>query len=338
MRLFVYEHLCAVPGPAPPSLRAEGRAMLAAVLADFAAVPGVEVVTLLAADPSPPLPLPPSVRVHVADNVRRQLRLFRSLAADAAWTLVVAPETGLVLWRYCCAVEDVGSRLLGPSPQFVALTTDKFTLAERWLRAGVPTPWACLLPAPPGRTFTYPLVLKPRDGAGSQATFLLRRAGEVAERIRSADAAGFHGEFFCTGYVPGMAASVAVLAGPQGIFPLPAVGQRLSGDGRFQYEGGSLPLDHGLNRRATVLALQAVRAVPGLFGYVGVDLVLGDAGDGSQDYAIEINPRLTTSYLGYRRLCRTNLAEAMLTVCRRGVPNLDWHPGPVRFSPSDVVS
>src|SRR5436305_351690 len=167
MRLFVYEHLCGVPGAAPPSLRAEGRAMLSAVLADFAAVPGVEVVTLLAADLLPPLPLPPSVRVHVAEDARRQPRLFRSLAADAAWTLVIAPETGLVLWRYCCGVEDVGGRLLGPSPEYVALTTDKLALAERWRAAGVPTPRACSFLFVPGVNADFPIVLKPRQGAGS---------------------------------------------------------------------------------------------------------------------------------------------------------------------------
>jgi predicted ATP-grasp superfamily ATP-dependent carboligase len=337
MRVFVYEHLCAVPGSAPSSLRAEGRAMLSAVLADFAAVPDVEVATLLAADLSPPLPLPPAVKVRTAADGLRVRGLFRSLAAGADWTLVIAPETDLVLWRYCCWVEDVGGRLLGPSPEGVARATDKLALAERWQRAEVPTPWAWPVHMPPAPRCPYPRVLKPRDGAGSQATFLIRDADEEDWCVAAARAEGFGGELICTPYFPGTSASVVILIGPQRSFVLPGALQQLSDDGRFRYLGGTMPLPTRLllNRRTSRLAEDVIRAVPSLFGYVGVDVVLGEQRVDGYDCAIEINPRLTTSYLGYRRLCKTNLAAAMLTVCQGGTPQLDWHPGPIRFSPHD---
>ena len=38
----------------------------------------------------------------------------------------------------------------------------------------------------------------------------------------------------------------------------------------------------------------------------------------SGDRVIEINPRLTTSYVGLRALARFNLAEALLAVIRIG--------------------
>ena len=68
--------------------------------------------------------------------------------------------------------------------------------------------------------------------------------------------------------------------------------------------------------------------IDGLRGYVGVDMVLGDAGD----YAIEINPRLTTSYLGLRQLCQQNLAELILRLAQgETVAPPTWHTGEVRF-------
>src|SRR5262249_43040605 len=79
-------------------------------------------------------------------------------------------------------------------------------------------------------------------------------------------------------------------------------------------QGGYVPLPSPLADRAVRLSRPAVECVPGLLGYVGVDLVLGDAADGSQDWLIELNPRLTTSYIGLRALARTNLAEIMLKV------------------------
>jgi predicted ATP-grasp superfamily ATP-dependent carboligase len=133
-------------------------------------------------------------------------------------------------------------------------------------------------------------------------------------------------------YLRGRATSVTCLVGPHGCTPLPAAEQRLSADGRLRYEGGSVPLPPPWDERARRLAVRAVRAVPGLRGYVGVDVVLGEATDGSGDAVIEINPRLTTSYVGLRRLARFNLAEALLTVAGGGrLPDLDWGEGPVRF-------
>ena len=127
-------------------------------------------------------------------------------------------------------------------------------------------------------------------------------------------------------YVVGQSASVAFLVGPHQIVPTPGATQNLSDDGRFQYLGGLTPLPSPLRDRAVALARRAVESVPGLFGYVGVDLILGDATDGTGDVVVEINPRLTTSYIGLRQLARTNLAEVWLRLFRREtIAQLDWY-------------
>jgi predicted ATP-grasp superfamily ATP-dependent carboligase len=75
-----------------------------------------------------------------------------------------------------------------------------------------------------------------------------------------------------------------------------------------------------------------VRTLSDPFGYIGVDLVLGADPDGQDDHVIEINPRLTTSYVGLRALSRNNLAAAMLVVAEGREPALSWHDGVVEFS------
>jgi predicted ATP-grasp superfamily ATP-dependent carboligase len=66
-------------------------------------------------------------------------------------------------------------------------------------------------------------------------------------------------------------------------------------------------------------------------GYVGVDLVLGEADDGKDDVVIEVNPRLTTSYVGLRRLVCGNLAAAMLAAARGQPVALSFAAGRVVF-------
>jgi predicted ATP-grasp superfamily ATP-dependent carboligase len=275
--------------------------MLSAVLDDFGHVPGVEGVTLAAG---------------------AGCEAFCELARSADWTLVIAPEFDGILAERCRQVEESGGRLLGPSSAAVRLTADKLALSHHLRAAGVPTPECTQV----GGTAVFPAVLKPRDGAGSQATFLIDNEGETAGRLRQAAAEGWGGELILQAFAPGTAASVAFLVGTGRCVALAPAAQHLSDDGRFRYLGGSVPLPDGLRERAVTLARRAVEAVPGLRGYVGVDVVLGEV-----DAVIEINPRLTTSYVGLRALAETNLAAAMLRVAAGEEAALRWRPGVVRF-------
>ena len=63
----------------------------------------------------------------------------------------------------------------------------------------------------------------------------------------------------------------------------------LSCDGRFTYRGGALPLPAPLANRATGLTCRAAETLRSPFGYLGMDLVLGDDPEGQEDVIIEIN-------------------------------------------------
>jgi hypothetical protein len=70
-----------------------------------------------------------------------------------------------------------------------------------------------------------------------------------------------------------------------------------------------------------------------------VDLVLGPGPAGDSDAAIEINPRLTTSYVGLRALATGNLGSALLAVCDgRTLDPLAWKPGRIVFRPDGTVA
>lgn len=328
LTVFAWEYASALEGGSlPDSIRVEGWAMLAAVLEDFARA-GVHTVTLLNAETAErcaSLGIP--VEVHRT--------AFDELAARADFTLLIAPESDWVLSSYCRRVLAAGGRLLGPTPKAVDLTADKFVLAQHLAAHGVSTPPCFGLCSV---RVSFPAVLKPRDGAGSQATFLVRTADEVPRCLAVAHAEGWDGEPVVQSFVPGQPASVAFLLGPRQRVALLPAEQHLSDEGRFLYRGGRLPLPQHLAARAVSLAERAVAVVSGLFGYVGVDLILGDDPAGTDDRVIEINPRLTTSYVGLRRLAAFNLAGMMLQVARGEEASAPaWRAGEVRFRPDGSV-
>ncbi len=331
-------------------LAAEGSAMVRSLVADFCCAEGIA-VDVLRDRRFRGLELSAAI-VHEVGSASDEHDAIRSLAAVADWSIVIAPEFCGYLYTRCRLVEESGGRLLGPGAALVAILSDKHATAEHLRARGVNAPLGTILDR--GRLpadFSYPAVLKPCDGAGSQGVRLIEapsdlngwhwRAASAADREAQhwRDASATRGaetwrlETFC----PGTPASVACLCGPGRILPLVPCLQRLSQDGRFAYLGGSLPIDPALATRATILAVRAVETFAQPFGYMGVDLVLGKDVSGSDDVVVEVNPRLTTSYIGYRALADQNLAAAMLAIACGDDFELAWQDGHVRFDPREMV-
>jgi len=306
-----------VPRVLDSSLLAEGLAMVTALASDFSAIQDCRVHVLQ--DGDVPLHLFADVSTHPVHNQAEYQSAFVEQAAAADWTVLIAPECqGSLLERVETALA-CGGRLLSPGPQVVRPASDKHATAEHLWRAGVPAPrgaiWTLGEPLP--ADLQFPLVVKPRDGAGSQGVRLVHSldALRAAAREMVADSGDESlKETRVEEYAAGVAVSVAFLCGPRERVALPACEQRLSSDGHFTYLGGMTPLAAPLAARATALARRAINTLADPFGYLGVDLVLGVDPAGSGDRVIEINPRLTTSYVGLRAAVSENLAAAMLRI------------------------
>ena len=337
-RVFVYEHLTGGglqdggdSASCLATLLAEGRALRDALTEDLLRARWA--VDLLD-DPRSGVRPPAGATVHAVVDRQAQRALFRKLAGQADHTVLIAPEWGGVLLAYCREAERCGAGLRSPSAEFVAVAADKHQTIGRLSAAGVPVPAGVAVAAGAALpdAFAWPALVKPVEGAGSLGIRRIETAGAAAGFPRQAYRMRL--ETICAG----LPASVSLLCGPRvggrssgldaearerpvgpltalppgSIQALPAARQHLAADGSCRYQGGSLPLEAELCRRARRLALRALQALPPVTGFVGVDLILGPAGDGSSDVVVEVNPRLTTSYLGLRRLCRDNLGAAML--------------------------
>jgi len=263
-------------------------------------------------------------------------------SADAVW--LVAPETDRCLERLAVRVERSGKTLLGSGATAIRRASDKARLPRRLARHGVPHPKTRVLR--PGadwgkaaRELGYPLVVKPARGAGCKGVCLARNARELRDALDIARLANGSESLLLQRYVSGTAASVSLLANGRRAVALTVNAQSVRASTPFSYRGGKTPLDHPLAGQAVETALRACKAFPGLRGYIGVDVVLTE----SEAVVIEVNPRLTTAYLGVRSALGGNIGDVgnvaaiALAACAGALPVPPPARQSVRFTAAGLI-
>lgn len=301
----------------PESFRREGRAMLNAVLADLRRLPHVTVETV-----SEHAGVNESLLQHVANH-----------RAEVA--LIIAPEFDGLLAQFCEAASHPGVVSLNCTLETIRLCADKWELAQHLTSQGIdtiPTELKSLSEDPP----EFPFVIKPRDGAGSWLVRTIREHADWKNALNEYCHADRNNALFQP-LILGQALSVGVLmrhGSPPELLPIAT--QRLSDEGAFRYLGGEIPaklspqIEHDVQR----MVMSVVQSLPGLHGYIGCDVIVPH--DGGLPLLVELNPRLTTSYLGYQALCGENLMERLLFPDHYTEP-IRWKPGTVIFD-SEVTS
>jgi len=347
MRLFVSEYLSSgavAQNRGMDSLLTEGRSMLLGVVDDFSRIPNCHVCTTWDRRLGT-FPLD-GIEVFLVDDWIKENAHFEALSAECDFTFTIAPECDRILASRRQTVDRAGGRWLGSSLTAIELAADKLRLANFLLQRNLPTiATVCFHPQKRKPAFDFPFVVKPRFGAGSQQTYFIGDAHDF-EQIRQiyltcspaveAVAQPFvPGEamsngFFCTDDAATERRRIDVL--------LPAE-QLQSDDGTFRYLGGRIdratPVTHDTGA-IEKLVRDVAHQIPGLGGYVGIDYIL-PPGDQSTPVIVEINPRLTTSYLGYRRLAEENLAARLLPSEHACGP-VKWKNGQVSFAPDGTVT
>jgi predicted ATP-grasp superfamily ATP-dependent carboligase len=220
---------------------------------------------------------------------------------DLVW--LVAPESGGLLAQFARRVDP--ARWLGCSPDAIALTTGKRATLLLLAASGIATPLD--FEAGARRWIT-----KPDDGAGAIATHVHadRSAArdEAAQRTRAGEAVTLEP------WVDGDALSLSLACSVGGVELLSVNRQQIVVDagGQLSFEGVDVDVMITSDpRRAELarLASQVGDAIPGLRGFVGVDLVW-HAQHGP--VVIEVNPRVTCAYVGLSAALGRNLAAELM--------------------------
>ena len=304
-RVFVFEYLTGGGEVGGDQERDElmpmGRLMRDALVADLLAVPGVQVSAAVCRH-APELPA--GARSLAARSGEATVDFMAREAAAHDLACVVAPETGGLLLRYSRCVSP--ARWVGCSPQAIAVASSKQATLQRLREAGVATP----LDVDDARRW----VVKPDDGAGAIDTRVHRQHAAALQDLQSRTARGEPATL--EPWVEGEALSVSLLCRGRGEAEMLSVNSQqvaVDDDGRVRFLGvqvNALPAAEALAE----VAGGVCRALPGLKGFVGIDLVW-HAQRGP--VVIEVNPRITCAYAGLSAALDRPLAAELLALFER---------------------
>ncbi len=314
--ILIYEYFCGGGWSKPvfpPGYLDEGMAMLRAAVADFRSWGRAKIIT------TRDIRLPEiAMAAHKIVPVTQgnHDNILKDLAGQCTAALIIAPENNGILAGLSQTMKNHGLILLGSSPFAVNAASDKWECFKRFSRAGLATPKTlCVsdVTAPKAaRALGFPLVVKPKDGADCDGVMMVRDEDGLAkifsEQSNHPGQENFlNSRMLIQPYIKGIPISVSLMVCQDKSRVLSLNQQFINVDQTFTYQGGKVPFSCENKEAAVALAQRAAQLIPGLNGYVGVDLVM----DRGVPWLVEINPRLTTSYVGLRKVADINLARAI---------------------------
>jgi predicted ATP-grasp superfamily ATP-dependent carboligase len=316
------------------SMFRQGALMRRAIAEDFAAA-GCEVLTTTDGRWSEIFEIGELIAIASGEELPGRLR---ELANKADFLFVIAPESEGRLVRVLDWLEPFTERLLSPERKWAELFSDKQATCDWLQRLGVRVPsgrsWLSGHDVWPP-SVALPAVCKPNDGCGGEGIRLVFENWGDESRLRS-------GQWRIETLVEGEAVSVVALLGGKERVLLQPTRQLFSSDAFGVYAGGEMIVDEQLVAAVWRAVEPALKALEGVRGVVGFDLVLERETCAEQWRAagewlvtvVEVNPRLTSSYLGLREYYGNNLADCLLrlvggepladSLSRRSRERLSW--------------
>ena len=269
------------------------------------------------------------LRVHDIDCP--WLDRWIDVAMQCDRTIVIAPELHQHLERIINALHTAGVAVIASSTSFIQATSDKLATAKLLDDSGVPHPRTQLLTqyrlgfTEPEGDKEQPMTLKRRDGAGCADMKVFADPRKLTEWLTTPESHDLAGEeWIIQPWQPGRPASLALIADDDAWTVLGAVEQQIElasesnhcGYASVSYLGGAGPLQRVSFEQLEHLAMRVRDSLPlGAKGWIGIDFLIPDEMQSSQNLVvIEINPRLTTSYLGYRQWYGHALANSLVGI------------------------
>jgi predicted ATP-grasp superfamily ATP-dependent carboligase len=297
------------------SLTHEGALMRDSLLRDLSELP-YSVSTTVDARLNAPKNCAECFVVQADDDVW-QIWKAQVKAADAVF--IIAPETDGTLHYLTQMAGLESAQVLGCGLNSIAIASDKMATYLALEAANIATIPTYTLENWPKSHWIW--LAKPNDGVGCSDTACFNNADDLQDWIVRNDKQLTH---VIQAYQPGDSASISCVMKKGKAHVLSCNTQEIEiNNHMLSYKGGIVNGMREHWQQFELVANQVAKALPDLAGYVGIDVIVDDGNIGADEIiVVEINPRLTTSYIALREATGKNPAELIINTLTN--PRAKW--------------
>ena len=234
------------------------------------------------------------------------LLLTRQADYDAVW--LIAPETDGILAFWCQYFSAQGKYLYTSGQAAVSQCQNKLATTRLLQSAGI----ACVPSHMYARSTDYregSWVIKVNDSVGCDQVYLVQSEQDWR---RVAATLSEDKTYIIQPYISGKSLSLSCLFYQGNAYYICCNQQHTYIDQQqFVLTACTVNIQSKHKPDYPKLCQKIAVALPQLFGYAGIDLIVSETGE---NLVLEINPRLTTSYAGIKEALGINIAELVLNL------------------------
>jgi len=266
-------------------------------------------------------------QIFIVNNNENYLKKFESVLDECSLCFIIAPEFSNILYDLTKIAQNKKKKVLSVDLEGIRLGTSKIETFNHFIHNNIPTPQTFLIPFKKNRLdkefitkyinkLKFPVVIKPLDGVGAESIFYFENFDELDIFFQNyEDYIEPERNFILQKFIKGRDLSASLIGTHdinrnkcEDVNILSINSQNIvlkSFNKESEYLGGTTPIkDHpkikeNLDYYVTKMNLN-------IDGYYGIDFIRTTQ---NKLQFIEINPRLTTSYLGVRNILNNNPAE-----------------------------
>ena len=257
------------------------------------------------------------------------LDFFKDLVEKCEFCFIIAPEFSNILKKLTEIVKLKKKKLLSIDVEGIELGASKYNTYRYFINNKLRTPKTYMIPSKnrfPDKDFVIkkfiefnkPIIIKPDDGVGADSIFYFYKKEHI-EKIFNNFSENFdiNRKFILQDYIDGKHMSLSLLnyysrdlkKVKYKILSINSQNIKISNkENTLEYYGGHTPVKNYKNLSTKILNMFKTINFSKFHGLFGIDFILKN----NKIFFIEINPRLTTSYIAFRNVINKNPIELLL--------------------------
>jgi len=314
----------------PSSLFCEGFGMLRSIIADFKAMDFI-ISTIL------------DYRIYFLSNLLEAdiiqkvdakdnyINIFKNQVRNCKYIFIIAPESSNILYELTEIAKNYKKIILSVDLEGIKLSTSKIMTYSFFKKNKINTPKTYLIPLrnkkfdlefiiQKFKELKRPIIIKPEDGVGAESIYYFGSENQIREFFHSLDNSfKYNRTYILQEFIDGRDLSISLIGSSSNLNSQIATPIFLSINSqdveitnlkiKSEYFGGYTPVEDQkeiLNYLSKILNKVNLSKFS---GYYGIDFIQKK---NKTVHFLEINPRLTTSYIGLRNVIDINPVELII--------------------------